>query len=174
MRLLGMDFETANQSRGSICQAGLALLEDGKVVRRQEWLVKPHRSLCWFARGCTMVHGLDYWDVRYAQEFPAIWPQMTELLQQADMVVAHNASFDMAQLRAVLDIYDLPHIQFNYTCSMLTCRKLLPLNKPHTLDAMAEYFGHSFRHHDALEDAEACAVILSHTGIIDKYTKTFQ
>ena len=43
----------------------------------------------------------------------------------------------------------------------------------HSLDAMAEHFGIVFRHHDALEDAAACAGIVARTGIPDGLRRHF-
>ena len=41
MKLCGLDFETANSSKGSICAAGAALVENGTVLECREYLVKP-------------------------------------------------------------------------------------------------------------------------------------
>ncbi|MBO7620925.1 MAG: hypothetical protein J6T06_10460, partial [Victivallales bacterium] len=52
-------------------------------------------------------------------------------------------------------------------------RKLFPEMPSHSLDAMAERFGIVFQHHDALEDAMACASIIARTGIPEGFRQHF-
>ena len=54
MKLCGLDFETANNCSGSICAIGAALLEDGVVLERREYLVKPHKSLDYIVNSAGM------------------------------------------------------------------------------------------------------------------------
>lgn len=174
--LAGLDFETSCSKCGSICQVGIALLnDDGTTVERREWLVRPHPSCADFSPFCTAVHGLTWKDVRLSPEFPEIWPDMLQCLSQADIVIAHNAAFDMRQLKAALTLYHIQHtVTFQYACTLCITRHLYPELPSHKLDAVADYFGHRFRHHDALEDAEACAFIASQTGIPDNYKRQFR
>ncbi len=171
MILAGLDFETANCKWGSICSAGCALLEDGEALYQREWLICPacgYRSMQF-----THVHGLSYWDVRNEAEFPQIWDELRSKLLSADAVVIHNARFDLKHLRSVMAIYDLPPVEFNYVDSLSVCRRLFREMKSHTLDTMAEHFGITFQHHNALEDAAACAAIIYRTGIPDGFVKHF-
>jgi DNA polymerase-3 subunit epsilon len=89
------------------------------------------------------------------------------MLLSADCVVIHNASFDLKHLRCVLSIYNAPSVEFDYADSLTISRKLFPEMPSHSLDAMAERFDIIFKHHDALEDAFACASIVARTGIPD-------
>lgn len=164
-RLIGLDFETANPTFGSICAAGCAVLEDGEVVEKQEWLIRPHRRLDRMHGACFAVHGISYYDLRDAPEFPAIWPVLRKMLTAGGVVVAHNASFDLNHLKAVLELYRLPSVAFDCVCSLRVSRERLPELERHSLDAVAAHFGHQFRHHDALDDAIACATIIQHLGI---------
>jgi len=72
MKLTGLDFETANFERGSICAAGCAILEDGVVTEKREWLVRPHASLDCVMAACYQVHGIGWYDLRKSPEFPEI------------------------------------------------------------------------------------------------------
>jgi len=173
MKLTGLDFETANGSRGSICAAGCVVLEDGVVTEKREWLVRPHRSMDHVAAVCYNIHGIGYYDLRQAPEFPEIWPILGGMLRQADYVVIHNAPFDLGHLRAALELYRLPAIRFPYVCSLAVSRKKFPEAESHSLDAMASIFEHEFRHHDALEDAEACASILFKMNFEENDVKIF-
>ena len=173
MKLTGLDFETANYKRGSICSVGCAVLEDGVVTEKREWLVQPHQSLDYVTAACYNVHGIGYYDLRRAPEFPEIWPVLGGILQKAEYVVIHNAPFDLGHLRAVLELYRLPAIHFPYVCSLAVSREKFPDAESHSLDAMASIFDHEFRHHDALEDAQACATILFKMNFEEKDVKMF-
>ena len=173
MRLAGLDFETANKRDGSICAAGCAILDNGMVIASREWLIFPHKGYRWMRPDFTDIHGLTYWDVCNCAEFNSIWPELKQMLTSVDCVIIHNASFDLRQLRNVLALYDLPPVEFDYADSVVICRHLFPEMPSHALDAMAERFGITFRHHNALEDATACASIIAHTGIPDGYLRHF-
>ncbi len=173
MKLAGLDFETANGKSGSICAAGCAILDDGKLTEHREWLVCPPKGFRWMRPDFTEIHGLSYWDVCNCAEFWGIWPELERMLLSADCVVLHNAPFDLGHLRSVLSIYALPPVEFDYVDSLVISRKLFPELPSHSLDAMAENFGIVFQHHDALEDAMACASIIARTGIPDGYVRHF-
>jgi len=165
MKLIGLDFETANGKSGSICSVGLACVEAGGVVETRHWLVKPHTSMTWMSPFCSEVHGLTWKDIKDAPEFHQIWPAMRDFILQGDCVVIHNATFDLRHLRAALALYGLPAIQFPYVCSLRTSRKVLTSLASHKLDAVARHLGFTFKHHDALEDARTCAQIIAQIGI---------
>ena len=174
MKLCGLDFETANSGSGSICAVGAALLENGVAAERLEYLVKPHKSLDYMSKFCRDVHGIFYEDLRESPEFNEVWQSVKSLLESADFVVIHNAPFDLRHLRNVLRLYNLPSISFDYVCSVKLCRHHFPELPTHGLAAMAEKFGITFQHHDALEDAETCARIASQLEIPENFISRFE
>ena len=174
MLLAGLDFETANGRCGSICQAGIALLDDGVPIQRWEAFVRPRPGQCWISRYNYRVHGIGPESLRYAMEFHELWPEMLELLSRADCVVMHHAMFDLAQLRDNLHYYGLPPVSFPYMDSVYASRRAFPNLPNHQLDTVARVLNYPFRHHDALEDAEACAFILSQIGLPEDLWRTFQ
>jgi DNA polymerase-3 subunit epsilon len=130
--------------------------------------------MTWMSPFCTEVHGLTWQDVKDAPEFHEIWPAMRDFILKGDCVVIHNAPFDLRHLRAAIALYALPAIQFPYLCSLKTSRKALPNLGSHKLDAIAEHLGFTFKHHDALEDAIACARIIAHVGVPEGSPEKFQ
>ena len=174
MKLCGLDFETANSCSGSICAIGAALLEDGVVLERREYLIKPHKSVDWMSKFCRDVHGISYEDLRESPEFSEVWQSVKQLLISADCVVIHNAPFDLRHLHNVLSLYNLPSVSFNYVCSLQLCRYHFPELPYHSLADMAEKFGITFQHHDALEDAETCAKIASQLEIPENFICRFE
>jgi DNA polymerase-3 subunit epsilon len=174
MKLAGLDFETANTKSGSICAAGCAVLEDGAVTGSRRWLICPHAGYRWMRPDFTRIHGLCHWDVCNCPEFPVAWEEMREMLLSSDCVVIHNAPFDLGHLKSALALYGLPSVEFDYADSVVITRRLFPGLPSHSLDAMAGHFGITFRHHDALNDAFACASIIARTGIPEGYVRHFQ
>jgi len=71
-------FETANPSRVSICAAGMAVFEDGKLTETPYWLVRPPKGKGWFDEDFIEIHHLTHLDVLDAPEFPPLrqnfWP----------------------------------------------------------------------------------------------------
>ena len=174
MKLVGLDFETANPGCGSICAAGVTVLNNGVAEETREWLIRPHRTLDWMLPEFTEIHKIGYFDLRNSPEFFEVWPAVKSLIEGGDYVVIHNAAFDLRHLDAVLNLYHLPSFSFKYVCSLRLCRKMFPQMNLYSLDAMAKHFCIEFQHHDALEDAIACASIAAQTGIPENLIKTFE
>ena len=107
MTITSLDFETANPSRVSICAAGMAVFEGGNLTESPYWLVRPPKGHGWFWESFIECHGLTHLDVLEAPEFPAIAPEFLARLIRADLVIAHNAAFDIGHLRDTLDHFGL-------------------------------------------------------------------
>lgn len=173
MRLVGLDFETANTRSGSICAAGIAVIQDGMVMEKREWLVRPHSALDWMVPTLTKIHGINFFDLRRSPEFPEIWPVMKKLIRAGDCVAIHAPS-DLRHLSAVLGLYHLSAFSFDYVCWLEICQSLYPKTRPDSLNETAKRFDFEFQHRDALENAIACAVIVSRIGIAQKFIKRFE
>src|SRR5438128_2014988 len=103
MTITSIDFETANYSRASICSAGMAVFENGLLTETAYWLVRPPKGYGWFREDFIECHGLTHLDVLDAPEFPAVAPEFLARLNRSDLVIAHNAAFDLDHLRDTLD-----------------------------------------------------------------------
>jgi DNA polymerase-3 subunit epsilon len=160
MNFTSLDFETANHSRVSVCAVGLAVFEDGNLTEAPYWLVRPPAGHGWFRDDFIEVHGLTHLDVLAAPEFPTIAPDILTRLTRADLVIAHNAAFDIEHLRATLDHFGLPRPQFDYVCTCQLARRVWPELPDHKLDTLTAHIGHQFNHHHAQSDAEAAGCVL--------------
>jgi DNA polymerase III subunit epsilon len=81
-----------------------------------------------------------------------------------DVLVAHNAVFDMGVLRASAAAVSVELPPISYTCSLLISRQVYNLES-YRLNQVAYAVGHEeFNHHDALADADACARIIIHAA----------
>lgn len=160
MNFVSIDFETANHSRVSICAAGLAVFEDGNLTETPYWLVRPPKPHGWFLPNFIECHGLTHLQVLDAPEFPVIAPELLARLTRADLVIAHNAAFDLDHLRGTLDHFGLPRPEFDYVCTYQLARRVWPNLPNHQLNTLAAHIGHQFNHHHAQSDAEAAGHVL--------------
>ena len=155
MKFTCFDFETANYSDASICAAGIAIFEDGVLTESRHWLIRPPKGHGFFRPNFIECHGLTWFDVCDAPEFPAIAPQLLEFLTSADFVITHNAAFDLRKLRGTLAHFGLPCPPLDCRCTLQLAKRAWPGLPSYGLDALAAHIHHGFQHHNALSDAEA-------------------
>lgn len=155
MKFTSIDFETANHTDPSICAAGVATFEDGHLIESLYWLIRPPKGFGWFIDDFIAIHGITHEHVRHAPEFPAIAPQLFDRLTSADLVIAHNAQFDLRKLRGTLAHFGLECPPFKSACTLQLAKRAWPELKSHSLDALAKFIHHEFQHHNAQGDAEA-------------------
>lgn len=72
--------------------------------------------------------------------------------------VAHNAAFDRRQIESALG-RPLP---FPVACTVAMSRRAFPRLERHNLAVVSRHLGIALRHHDALSDARASALIAHH------------
>ena len=158
-----IDFETANGSPASPCAVGLIRVRDSKPVATLELLFRPPVPHDWFSEGNIRVHGITPAMVQDAPEYSEVINQILEFIDE-DLLVAHNASFDMGVLAASAKAinHELPKLR--YGCSLKIARKTYNLES-YRLNAVAYAIGHEeFEHHNALADSDACARIVIHAA----------
>lgn len=65
---IAIDFETATGKRTSICEAGICVVKNGKVVETKSWLVRPEDNA--YSYWNIQIHGIHPEDTENAPEFP--------------------------------------------------------------------------------------------------------
>lgn len=154
LKTIAIDFETANEQRGSACSVGLAWIEDGRVARVEERLIRPKNMR--FSSFNIAIHGICPEHVEDAGEFPEVMDEFAEDFRGATMI-AHNAAFDFSVWRSCLDLYRLSYPELSYLCSVKMAQRVWPDLGSHKLNILASHLGLSFKHHNAAEDAAICA-----------------
>jgi DNA polymerase-3 subunit epsilon len=158
-----IDFETANSSSASACSVGLVKVRDGDVVDRANWLIKPPLGHDAFNEWNIRIHGIMAADVVDALLWSEQLPQLVAFAD-GDLLVAHNAGFDMGVITAACAASYVETPSFSYMCSLQIARKTYNLDSYRLpVAAMAAGF-EDFEHHQALADAEACAAIMVHAA----------
>lgn len=153
---LAIDFETANNTRGSACAVGLTQMRLGQVIGEGSTLINPETH---FDPYCSAVNGITESDVQEAPTLPDLWPTLCALLD-GQLVIAHNASFDMAVLRNAAARHALSGgPAFAVLCSYRMARATWPRLPSYSLGYLAAALGIPFEHHQSGDDARACALV---------------
>lgn len=159
MDFTAIDFETANGFRGSPCSVGLTKVRNGVVVDEGYWLMRPPAGHDHFDSRNITIHGITPDDVAAAPRFAEVFPEVRDFIG-SDALVAHNAAFDMGVIRSASEVSGLPAPAFDYACTVVLSRKNYSLPS-YSLPFVAEAAGVPLvNHHDATEDARACAGIM--------------
>ncbi len=156
-RILALDFETASHARDSACALGLALIEDGRIVAEDAFLIRPPEPEFVF----THIHGLCWNDVAASPLFDQAWPRLEPWLHGVDWLAAHNAPFDRGVLDACCRTYRLASVDTPFLCTVQIARQVWGIY-PTKLPLVCQALDIPLRHHDAASDASACARILVH------------
>lgn len=154
-----IDFETANSSNASACAVGLVRVRDSQIVAQTGWLIRPPAGHEAFFELNTRIHGLTAEDVADAPR----WDEQIDRLAAfagADILVAHNAGFDMAVMRSACEVTEVPCPPYRYACSLQAARKAYRLDSYRLPFVAAEAGFTDFAHHNAVADALACAHVM--------------
>ncbi|MEK5393298.1 3'-5' exonuclease [Margalitia sp. FSL K6-0131] len=154
---IAFDFETANRNRHSICSVGMVFVEDGKIVDSVYSLVDPEES---FDYGNIQVHGIQAYDVEGAPTFDAFYESIKGRIEN-QVMVAHFLPFDGYALRDNLNRYNVTPVSTQLLCSYQLSKKLLKGRSSYTLKSLCDHYEIDLlHHHNALDDAKACAEIM--------------
>ncbi len=152
-----IDVETANSNQATICQIGIVSVVDGSV--RDEWatLVDPEDSFSGYLTG--KIHGIAEEHILDAPTLPSVWSAMREIVE--DQVLISHTHFDRTALDKAADRYYLNKLRVDWRDSLIIARDAWPtMPGKHGLKNLAARLDIQLRHHDALEDAWAAAVVV--------------
>ncbi len=155
MTFTAIDFETANFSRASVCSVGVVTIICGRVQKRIHQLIRPTPMK--FEPFNVSIHGITAHDVSSAPTFEEFWPTLLDSF--IGPIIAHNASFDLSVLRKSLDHSNLSYPEIDYFCTRVISQLVWPDQPTFALGHIAATLGIDFIHHNAEEDAYACANI---------------
>jgi DNA polymerase III subunit epsilon len=159
LNFIAIDIELANECRDSICSIGMVRVENGNIVDAYSTLVRPKELR--FTKINSGIHGIHEDTVKDLPEIIEIWDDFSNALE-SNLLLAHNADFDISCLKLTANAYGLPHNQFKYMCThKLACNSFNDLCD-YRLNDVAEYLGIEHNHHNSLSDATVSA----HIGIL--------
>lgn len=155
---VAIDFEAAHLHFP--CEIGLAVVRNGEITHVERRLIKPqcYPYFHWYAK---KIHGISAKDVADQPCFDEVWKELSSLWK-GQLLIAHNASFDMGVIRKNCAAYHLPNPHNPYICSITIAQNTWKDLAHYSLDSLCEQEGIAFSHHHAAADAEACALLVLH------------
>ncbi len=156
MDVVAIDFETANHHASSACQLAAVVVCNSEIVAEHSWLIRPPRM--YFSPRNIDIHGIGPSDVRDAPTMEQVWIELSAIID-GQVLLAHNARFDIGVLVASLAAHDVACPDLQFTCTRALARAAWPGRSAYGLKPLGNWLGVDFRHHDALEDSRCCAHI---------------
>ncbi len=157
MNFVAIDFETATSNYTSVCSLGLCVVENNRIAQRKEILIRPEPFE--FNEYNIKIHGITPDMVENMPTFDKYWDSLKPYLENKT-VIAHNADFDVGALCATLEYFNIPFPAFDYLCTVKLSQKAYPELKSHKLNNLCDALGIKFHHHQAYDDAYACAMVM--------------
>ncbi len=169
--IVGIDVETACSEHGAVCAIGVVVVCEGSVVRGEHWYVDPGTR---FDPRFIEIHGITPDMIAGKPHLRGVWPEVRRFihdtvestrpprlfadlddLDRPPLFVAHNAQFDRFQIEHALG----EPLPFRLACTVSMARRAFPELPRHNLKSVATHLRIDLKHHDALSDARACAII---------------
>ncbi len=163
MKIVAIDFETADFGADSACALGIVSIENGRIVDAASRLIRPPRQQFVF----TYIHGITWDDVKAEAGFGEVWEGFRDHWIDADYIVAHNAPFDRKVLFTCCAAAGMRKPSTPFLCTVRIARAHWKF-KPANLAYVSSQLGIELKHHDAASDALACASITAQ-AILEGY-----
>ena len=147
------DLETTGFSAADdrIIEYGAVRLKDLELCDTFETYVDPKRKI---PEKITKLTGITQDKVDGAEDDRAALERFIEYCGDSPVLVAHNAGFDTAFIKAACVRYGID-FKFSVIDTVVMCRSMLPELKKHKLNIVAKHLElGEFDHHRAFEDAK--------------------
>ena len=150
-----IDFETANAKPDSICQLGIAVVEDHKIIERRRFFIRPPYDDFSNSR----IHGITLGDVQNEPNFGELWAQIKPYVR-GHPIAAYNLPFDLGCLLASLERYKISDTGLEAFDILANVRHYSSEGiSSYKLENVARALGIEHNPHEALSDAGAAAEI---------------
>lgn len=154
---VAFDFETANYERASACSIGMVKVVNGNIVDTFYSLINPETNFDYYN---VWIHGITKEMVANKPTYPNLISQISHFIDGFPLV-AHYAPFDIGVIRDSNERYGIHDFEARYFDSYFLSRHYIK-SINYKLNHLSEQIGIPFVHHDALEDARACALIIKY------------
>lgn len=168
---VAIDFETANSKRASVCQIGIAKIRGGVVKQTFTGYVMPPPGFQDFGHWNIKIHGITRRMIDGAPGWEEMLPRLEKFVGALPLV-GHNVSVEKSIIVQASEALGIVPPEFEYLCTQKLAQFRLPDAPNYKLDSLVTLLElPDFGHHDAGEDAVACAnvaiKIAEQTGIAD-------
>ncbi len=154
---VAIDFETANYDLSSACSLGIVAVKDLQIVEKKHYYIKPPTN--YFQQNNIKIHGITYDHVKECAHFDCLWEDIRHYFDE--IIIAHNAQFDMSVLKNCLGYYNIEEPNFLYMDSITIGNISIYEYAGNSLQNIADAYSIEMdNHHNALSDAITCASIV--------------
>ncbi len=135
----------------------MVVVRNGEIIDKFYRLIQPEPN--YYTYWNTRCHGLTAEDTENAPVFPHVWKEVEPLIEGIPLI-AHNSPFDEGCLKDVFRVYQMDYPDYKFYCTLKASRKQFKELPNHQLHTVSRHCGYEMRkHHEALDDAYACAII---------------
>lgn len=162
-RFIALDVETACSEAASICQIGLACVQQDNQIQTFSMLVNPGTRFDPFN---IQLHGISPDHVAGAPSFPDALDSLLQLLTNHQLV--QHSNFDKQAMNAACGFCGIAPPDLRWSDSVRIARRAWPElkgNGGHGLANLKRTLNLQFHHHDAGEDARAAAMVVLHAEV---------
>lgn len=156
LNFVAVDIETA-VGFYNICEIGIAVVENSKIVDSRSWLIKPYNN--YIDSFNTKIHKITPDMTKDCPSFEEIWPEICKYFD-GKIVVAHNSQFDMKRIVDELAENEISYPSCSFFCTRRIAEYAVSGVYDFKLPTLCEKFNIELaRHHRAEDDARAAAEI---------------
>lgn len=161
LRIAVLDVETTGFSATNdrVCELAVVLVRNLELHGVYQTLINPEVPI---PEKTSAVHGLFDHHVKHAATFREIAPALASVLRASDLVVCHNASFDLGFIQAGMARHGHPIVTTSVLCTLMSAKQQWPSGPNKLADVCARVGVHipELTHHRAVDDAELTAQML--------------
>lgn len=157
--LVGIDFEMANATHGSICAYGLAF--EGGFTESCE--IKLHPELGGLQER-ERWHGISQESTDAGMGFDFLYARLLALPRDT-VLVAHDAKIDRRELLASCAMWEFEPLDFTWIDSLSVARREMGKHQSTGVAAMAAKMSMEVRPHHPADDAKVALEIVQRYGI---------
>jgi DNA polymerase III epsilon subunit-like protein len=174
----GFDFETTGlplhpnakmKLQPRVIEAGFCLFNDkDEILEEHNFMINPEQPL---EPIITKITGITDEDLADKPKFIQVWPQMRDIMQKADLLVAHNAPFDVYLLQLELNRHDITTFVWpKHTLCTAQCYQEAWGRRPKLQQLYERVMGEPMNQtHRALEDVQGMVKIILKERLLDLY-----
>lgn len=162
MKILAIDFETSQAfGHPRACQIGLTPIENGIIKETKSYLIKPPHNA--YDNYTITKHHITPEMTKNSPTFGELWPIIKKYFDEAEFLIAHNASTERNVLINEFSDYNLGTMSYKIIDTLELYKKKFNQNEQKYrlgLEYICNAFGiNTDNHHDAGDDSRNCAII---------------
>ncbi|WP_204178617.1 MULTISPECIES: exonuclease domain-containing protein [unclassified Mammaliicoccus] len=111
-----LDFETMNKNTNSPCEIAISLIKDFEIIEIYSSYIHPPNDE--YSLSNAKIHKISKEVIFESPTFEIIYPKIRSLIADSQIVIAHNANFDISVLNSTLETCGIQPQNFIYIDSV--------------------------------------------------------